>query len=373
MDAREPPRAPGAGPARPRVLVVDDSIVFRRFVAAALEGAPDLELAGVAATGRIALERLAAGRVDLVTLDLDMPGLDGLETLAAIRARHPGVRVVMLSALTERGAVATLDALAAGASDWVTKPAGARGPDDALRRLAEELVPKLRLLGGVARAAPASAPVRRPEAPPGEAPEGGGPPDGPAAAIIIGASTGGPTVVDALIRALPPDLDAPVLVVQHMPALFTAQLARRLDGRARVPVAEAVDGAPVGSGRVWIAPGGQHLAVKAAADGPRLRLTEGPPEHGCRPAVDVLLRAAAEVWGAGALAVICTGMGRDGLAGCAALRARGGRVLVQDEASSVVWGMPGVVWRAGLAEAALPPEGLAAAVATRARLAAARR
>ncbi|MGE0709866.1 MAG: chemotaxis response regulator protein-glutamate methylesterase [Planctomycetota bacterium] len=346
---------------RPRVLVVDDSAVIRAVVSRVLGGEPDIEVLGAVASGRLALARLARRPADVVTLDVDMPELDGLATLELLRREHPAVRVIMLSALTARGAVTTLDALALGASDYVTKPTAMGSAEAAAEHLRRELVPRIRSLCGceVGERRPPS-----PLAPPGAGAPAVGPlAAGPLAAgpgawrpsvVVLAASTGGPGALDLVLPPLARDLRVPVLVVQHMPPVFTRYFAERLTRKCGVPVREGEGGAPLEPGCIWVAPGGLHMSVVARGGRAELELSDAPPEHGCRPAADVLLRAAADVWGAGVLAVVLTGMGHDGRAGCARVRAAGGRVLAQDEQSSVVWGMPGEVVRAGLADEVLP-------------------
>jgi two-component system chemotaxis response regulator CheB len=342
---------------RIRVLVVDDAVVVRRLVSEALASDPDIEVVGSAANGRIALAKLDQINPDVVTLDIEMPELDGLGTLRELRKVRPHLPVIMCSTLTERGGSATLDALALGANDYVTKPHGYSNADEALARLREQLVPKVKALGmrsrqraGIATPAvaprTAAAPMRSTLA----APATGGRLD----VLTIGVSTGGPNALAALIPMLPADLPVPVLIVQHMPPLFTRLLADRLDGTSKLRVREATHGEVVTPGTVWIAPGDRHLEVVRDKTRVVTRLHDGPPENSCRPAVDVLFRSVAQVYGGGTLGVVLTGMGRDGLRGSESIREVGGRILAQDEATSVVWGMPGYVAGAGLAEAVLP-------------------
>jgi len=329
--------------ARIRVLVVDDSVVIRRVVADELATDPEVEVS-VAASGAIALAKLTQSGFDLVILDVEMPDMDGLQTLAAIRRTHPRLPVVMFSAFTERGAAATLEALALGATDYFAKPAGPGGLDESRRVLREELLPAIRQLCRSPRPSPASAPpYRQPNLT-----------AGPVYAIVIAASTGGPNALLDVLREFPADLPVPILIVQHMPPMFTKMLAERLTAATRVAVEEAVDGAVVVAGRAVVAPGDFHLTVGRDRMAIRVVLNQNPPENSCRPAADPLLRSAAAVYGRGTLAIVLTGMGSDGLRGCEAVRAAGGQVLVQDEATSVVWGMPGAVARAGLADQVLP-------------------
>ena len=328
-----------------RILVVDDSVVIRRVVTEELSADPDLDVVGTAANGRIALAKLTQVNPDLVILDVEMPEMDGLQTLAALRKTHPRLPVIMFSAITEQGAAATLDALALGATDYFTKPSGPGGLDASRQVIREELIPEIKAL-----CSPKSAKVVPPPAPVGVSPARPGRVD----AVVIGVSTGGPNALAEVFRALPADLPVPILIVQHMPPMFTRLLAERLTATAKVPVDEAAAGAVAQPGRGLIAPGNFHMTV--ARDGTRVRaiLNQEPPENSCRPAADPLFRSAAKVYGSGVLAVVLTGMGQDGLRGCEAVRAAGGQILAQDEASSVVWGMPGAVARAGLADRVLP-------------------
>jgi len=329
-----------------RVLVVDDSATIRRIVSTAITSSPDLELAATAVNGQAALDRLREGTApDVVTLDVEMPVLDGISTLKALRRVWPKLPVLMLSSHTERGALATLDALAAGASDFVAKPRAA-GPEQARAFVELEVLPRLRALGG--RAAEATAPM-----PPRRAAPAAPRHQGLVEAVVIGVSTGGPQALEQVLPRLPRTLPVPVLVVQHMPAMFTGLLAKRLATMCGLQVHEVAGGEKVTAG-AFIARGGTHLVVEGRDGARSLRVDDGPPENSCKPAADVLFRSAARSWGPGVLAVVLTGMGRDGCAGCAVVRSAGGAVLIQDRETSVVWGMPGAVAEAGLADAVLP-------------------
>lgn len=329
-----------------RVLVVDDSATIRSLLTATLGSDPELKVAGAAVNGRAAVEMVASSRPDIVLLDVEMPVVDGIAALREIRRLEPKLPVIMFSSLTERGAKATLDALLAGANDYAAKPAGldpaavaAVIRDDLVAKI-KALVPRGQRLDRPAFTAPPV--IRRPAA------------AGPVRAVVIGVSTGGPAALAEVLPAIAADVKVPVLIVQHMPAFFTAQLAERLTKTCGCDVREATDGSPLRGGEILLAPGGRHLAVAGDAAAPRVRLTDDPPEQSCRPAADVLFRTAAKVWGDGVLGVVLTGMGRDGLTGARAIVEVGGTVIVQDEFSSVVWGMPGEVAKAGLADAVLP-------------------
>ena len=351
-----------------KVLVVDDSVVVRRLVARVLEADPAVEVVGSAANGRIALAKIAQLAPDVVTLDIEMPELDGLATLAELRPRWPRLPVIMFSTLTERGAEATLEALSLGASDYVTKPTGLHNPAEAMAAVQAELVPRIKALHGrrlLSRMPHSPAPTVevKPALPAVKAPAR--PADARIDVVAIGVSTGGPNALADLLPALPGTLPVPIVIVQHMPPVFTRMLANRLNGRCALKVIEAEGGELLIPGRVHIAAGGQHLALVRQGTSVVTVATDDPPENSCRPAVDVLFRSVANLYGSGALSVVLTGMGQDGLRGAEAIRVAGGQVLAQDEASSVVWGMPGFVARAGLADAVLPLDALAAEIGRR--------
>jgi two-component system chemotaxis response regulator CheB len=297
-----------------------------------------------------------------VLLDVEMPVMDGLNTLKKLRARGQKMPVIMCSSLTQRGATVTVEALAGGASDYVAKPSGQSGRETAIQTLAHDLIPKIHALTGHVNGPPQpGAPgVGRlaPFAAMGPAPPYRAQPISSVPTVLaIGVSTGGPAALDLLLPALPAGFPLPVLIVQHMPELFTRLLAERLNGRCRLQVREAAEGDAVRAGTVYIAKGNWHMEVLAAARAgspSSLHLTQGPLENHCRPAVDVLFRSVAAAYGAGALAAVLTGMGSDGLEGSRIIRGQGGAVLAQDQASSAVWGMPGVVAAAGLANRVIP-------------------
>jgi two-component system chemotaxis response regulator CheB len=344
-----------------RILVVDDAAVIRRLVADEIAADPALEVVGTAANGKIALAKLPQVNPDLVILDVEMPELDGLATLRELRKTYPKLPVIMFSSLTERGAETTLDALALGATDYFTKPTSASGPEASLEILRTRLIPKIKALCAAAtpRPLPAEKPVSAIVPPPGRT--------SPVEVVAIGTSTGGPNALAEIVSRLPAHFPVPLLIVQHMPPMFTKLLADRLTTQGPIPIQEAMSGREPLPGQGWIAPGDYHIAVVRNGTQVRLLTHQEPPENSCRPSVDVLLRSVARVYGAHALAVILTGMGQDGLRGCEAIREAGGQVLVQDESSSVVWGMPGFVARAGLADRVLPLPQLAGEITARVR------
>ncbi len=331
-----------------RVLVVDDSVVIRRVLCDVLSKESDLEVVGIAGDGKIALAKMAQLHPDLVTLDVEMPVMDGLETLAELRKLYPKLPVIMFSTLTERGAAATLDALSLGASDYVTKPSNT-SPEGAIEAVRSQLIPKIKALGpktGAKPAVPALPP--RPPVPVKK------PANARVEIVTIGTSTGGPNALAEVLPRIPKDFPVPIVVVQHMPPLFTRLLAERLASRSEIPIEEGSTGATLSPGHCWIAPGNFHMTVKRAGVNWRLDLNQDPPENSCRPAVDVLFRSVAAVYGPNALALVMTGMGADGVIGARHIREAGGEVIIQDEASAVVWGMPGLVYAAGQADAVYP-------------------
>jgi len=352
-----------------RVLVVDDSVSVRRALGEALEREPGFVVCGSAPNGLLGLELASKSRPDVIVLDLEMPVLDGLEFLSRLRPEYPKLPVLVFSGVVGHANEATLEALWRGASDYVLKPHGL-SPERTAEFLRAELFPRLRALAAGGRATPArptSAALPRPLAAPvpfAPIPLVSGPEPVPSV-VLVGASTGGPRALAAALGALPADFPLPVVVVQHMPAEMSEFFAAGLGVNCELPVRLAVEGDPVTPGALWIAPGGAHLRL--VADGPRarFRFDHGPEVNGCRPAVDPLFQSATPVFGSGVLAVVLTGMGQDGLEGARAIAAAHGRVLVQDEASSVVWGMPGAIARAGLAHAVLPLAGIGTEILAR--------
>ena len=339
-----------------RVMVVDDSVVVRKIVTDVLSADPDIDVVGTAVNGKIALAKLEQLKPELITMDIEMPEMNGIEAVRAIRAgqggkAHSRVPIVMFSTLTERGASATLDALAAGANEYVTKPANVGSVSQSMESVREQLIPKIKALTGrPVTLGPAATP---PPPPPRAAAPRTGPGKKPGV-LVIGSSTGGPEALAQVLPKLPANLPVPVLVVQHMPPVFTRQFAQRLDRLSPLRVVEAADGSPLVPGTVHLAPGDHHLVVRTSARGQHTGLNQGPPENFCRPAVDPLFRSVVTAYDGAVLAVVLTGMGSDGRNGAAEIRAAGGTVVVQDQASSVVWGMPGAIASAGLADEILP-------------------
>jgi two-component system, chemotaxis family, protein-glutamate methylesterase/glutaminase len=323
-----------------RVLVVDDSLLVRKVLSDILGSNPATEVAGTAASGEMALVKIPQLKPDVVTLDIEMPGMNGLQTLAQIRKLYPKLPVIMFSTLTEHGAAETLEALALGATDYAAKPSSSEGLASAKQQVASELIPKITGL---------RAPVT-PLPQPSQIPSTRAPIRRRIDIVAIGTSTGGPNALAEVIPALPSNFPVPVVVVQHMPAMFTRLLAKHLGGRAQLDVQEGNAAVTLQPGHIWIAPGDYHMMVARDGNAVRIRLNQDAPEHSCRPAVDVLFRSVAKTFGPHALAVVMTGMGSDGTLGAKAIRQAGGEVLIQDAATSVVWGMPGAVASAGLAD-----------------------
>lgn len=333
-----------------RVLVVDDAVVMRRMITEALAKDSELEIVGTAANGRIALQKIPQVNPDLITLDVEMPDMDGLTTVREIRKSHPRLPVIMFSTATQKGATTTLEALGAGATDYVTKPANVGSISEGLKRLESELIPKIKAHCGKLASRGSlfgpAAPRLRTVTPAVRQ---------PVEVVCIGASTGGPNALATVLSGLPATFHLPVLIVQHMPPVFTQALAERFNSLGPLHCVEAIDGQVIEPGCVYIAPGGKHMEVKRDTNGRRRIAThEGPPENSCRPAVDVLFRSIAEHYGATTLAVVLTGMGQDGLRGCRNIHEKHGNIVVQDEVSSVVWGMPGHVAHDGIADAIVP-------------------
>jgi two-component system, chemotaxis family, protein-glutamate methylesterase/glutaminase len=352
------------------VLVVDDSVVIRRLVTNVLSDDADIDVVGTASSGRIALSKIRQLKPDIVTLDVEMPDMNGLEALVELRKLYPRLPVIMFSSVTERGAAATLDALSKGANDYVTKPSAVGSVDEAVASVRRQLVPKIKVLADWAAAGPRGrsegrvvppAPVPRAAKPaPVAVPrERTSPGSSRVDVVAIGVSTGGPDALTEVLPRLPGDLPVPILIVQHMPPVFTRLFAERLASRCALAVGEARDGDPVRPGCIYIAPGDYHMTVVRDEDGD-LRIATGQeaPESWCRPAVNVLFRSVADVYGGNSLAVVLTGMGQDGLLGAQRLHGEGAQIVVQDEPSSIVWGMPGAIANRGLAESIVPLDGV---------------
>jgi two-component system chemotaxis response regulator CheB len=350
-----------------RVLVIDDTVVFRRIVSEVLAAMPGVEVVGTASNGRTGLARIAALKPDLVTLDIDMPEMSGLEVLQALSGADPKPGVVILSSLTIRGGEMTIRALESGAFDFVSKPQEG-SPEENLGVLRSRLARTIRsfearrnirtILNGSQPQVPASrlmVPLPAPVSPEARRPQQKGSP-----IILIGVSTGGPQALATVLPALPPDLGAPLFIVQHMPSLFTKPLAASLDAKCAIRVKEAEDGEIAVRNRVYLAPGGRQMKlVPGRLSEIVIRVTGDPPENNCRPAVDYLFRSAALNFPGRAVAVILTGMGNDGTAGLRMLKRSGCTSIAQDEASCVVFGMPKEAIAAGVVDTVAPLDQIA--------------
>jgi two-component system chemotaxis response regulator CheB len=367
---------PGAAPrsANPsgpyRVMVVDDSAVIRGLITRSLEADPQVQVVASVSDGRMAINMLARNDVEIVVLDIEMPVMDGLTALPLLIAAQPDLKIIMASTLTRRNADISLRALRAGAADYLAKPSASslttavdfkndlltkvKALGQARRSAAGRALPS-RIAGGGAAAtdrgairARGAAPAARPIALRGAAIQ-------PFDALAIGSSTGGPQALFELLGAIRGAVTRPIFITQHMPPTFTTILAEHIARSTRWTAAEAVDGETVRPDRVYVAPGDFHMTVTGSSAGEKtLRLSKTPAENFCRPSVDPMLRSLAQIYGRRLLCVILTGMGHDGRTGCEAVVSAGGSVLAQDEATSVVWGMPGAVANAGLCSAVLP-------------------
>jgi two-component system chemotaxis response regulator CheB len=367
-----------------RVMVVDDSAVVRGMTTRFIEADPELQVVASVGNGQRAIDMLSRAEPEVVVLDIEMPVMDGLTALPKLLEAKPGLQVIMSSTLTKANADVTIRALRAGAADYVTKPSN-RGLSNE-SEFQDEIRTKVKGLAAAARRSSGGTPASKREAPPENdferranallressprAPTGRpavsekgdiklrSMPSLPPQVLAIGSSTGGPQALFEVIGNLGA-IKQPVLITQHMPATFTSLLADHISRQSQLPCAEARDGDRLSEGRIYVAPGGYHLLAERHGGEVRLRLSDGPPENFCRPSVDPMLRSLIDIYGSRTLALILTGMGSDGLRGCESLVRAGGHVVAQDEASSVVWGMPGAVAKAGLCSAVLPLKDIA--------------
>lgn len=391
-----------------RVLIVDDSSVVRKFICSAIEGCKELQVVGEATNGKEALELFSRIQPDIITLDVEMPVMDGIETLGHLRRKDRKIPIVMFSTLTERGARVTLEALSRGANDYIAKPSSLGGKKNAADIAIEEIRQKLIVHGrlrkgtNVTPSTPGAngqavlntqSPIRA------QIPPTAGAHSQRSASIVsnerstaldsattaisrpqiytnepvklrevrrhalvkalgIGVSTGGPNAMADIFKDLKVPFGVPIFITQHMPPVFTKMFAEKLKLVSGLEVFEAVNGQPIRAGEVYVAPGGFHMVVLDTKNGFAIGLNEDPPENSCRPAVDVMFRSLVKAYGANVLGMVLTGMGHDGVRGAEAIVKAGGDVIVQDEATSAVWGMPGAVAHAGLASCMLPLEAI---------------
>ena len=358
--ARSRDRQPDAGPSRRRIrlMIVDDSTVARAVLSRMVESDPAFEITAVAGTAEDAIEALGECRVDVIVLDLEMPGAGGLKSIPRILAAAAGAKVMIVSSLAEDGAEQTVAALALGAADTMPKPGTGRFNG----KFSEILLSKLKALG---YAAPTVASA-------GYASQARGPqaalramPSDPINLLAIGASTGGIHALGTLFHALPKRIGVPILVTQHLPAPFMSVFARQLGAIAHRTCVVAEDGMALVPDYILLAPGDAHLTLDPGKNGAIVRLSHGRASSGCLPSVDPMFASVGAIYGAGALGVVLTGMGRDGVEGAGTLIACGGSIIAQDEASCAVWGMPRAVLEAGLVSAVLPPDKIARRIASR--------
>ena len=359
-----------------RVLVADDSLVFRRAITDALTAIPDVQVVASAPNGKIALQKVLELKPDLLTLDMEMPEMDGLSVLQALKQAGSTTSVMVISSVTMRGGRLTMQALERGAFDFLTKPQG-KDAAESKAMMIRELSPRLRALThrrqirdilrtsvpapGVASASATLASATPPLST--AAMRSPSSRSAPAELVLIGVSTGGPAALARLLPLLPADFGVPIAIVQHMPPIFTQSLAESLSSRCSLQVREAADGDKLLAGQVLIAPGGRQMRLIAAPDAvARVQITDDPPENNCRPAVDYLFRSAAMNLPGRAMAVILTGMGSDGTLGLRLLKRHGCFTIAQDEATSVVFGMPKAAIDAGLADVVLPVDAIAARI-----------
>lgn len=337
-----------------RALVVDDSAFMRKAISMMLESDPEIKVVDTARNGAEGVEKVRQLKPDVVTMDVEMPVLDGISALRQIMKQHP-CPVLMISSLTREGAQATVEALQAGAVDFIPKQSSYVSLE--ITKVQHDLIEKVKTITRSRsrwyQRTTAAAPI--PRTPAVHFPE--------AQIVVIGISTGGPFALQRLIPALPFDLPVPVAVVQHMPPHFTRSLAERLDAASPLHVVEAENGMPVQAGTVYLAPGGKHLTFRHSAGGSLVQTPEQPSDTLHRPSVDVMFESAEAAYSGRVLSVVMTGMGKDGLQGVKAIKQHGGKLIAQDEASCVVYGMPRAVVDAGLADAVLPLEAIADAVA----------
>lgn len=367
-----------------RVMLVDDSSIVRGIVAKLLESAPRIKVVATAANGAIAVTLLPKTECDVIVLDIEMPEMDGITALPKLLAINPNVKIIMSSTLTRRGAEISMKAMSLGAADFVAKPSSGLGAADAFRA---ELLGKVQAYGARARLARISrGPAAKSTAvtaaskintEPHTPRIGGVAPSGPIAlrksaiekpsVIAIGASTGGPQALAEVLKSIGNGVTQPIVITQHMPPTFTAILAEHMNRYAERPAAEAVDGEVLQGGRIYVAPGGFHMLFEAQGTQTIVRLNDGPLENSCKPAVDPMLRSLVDIYKKKLLTVILTGMGYDGLKGSKVVVEAGGALIAQDQASSIVWGMPGAVAQAGICNAVLPLQQIGQAIGRVAR------
>lgn len=347
-----------------RVLIVDDSAVVRRAVSDALSADPEIVVVGTASNGNIALQRIPQVNPQVLILDIEMPESDGFDVLRTLKVNYPRIRSIMFSSLTQRGAFQTIEALSLGASDYVAKPSSISLQDyrETLKKIASELIPKIKQFrqdisvrdqgSGISTVQELQRPTTYYMRPVSIVPK----------IVTIGVSTGGPDALSRLLPRFPKKFPVPIVIVQHMPPIFTKLLAERLDSLSEIKVIEGAEGIEPEPGVAYIAPGDLHMIVQKNNGKVLLSLNQEPPENSCRPAADVLFRSVAKVYGSYALGVIMTGMGQDGYQGLKEIKKQGGIIFAQDQATSVVWGMPSLVVQERLADCVVPLDQMSTAI-----------
>jgi two-component system chemotaxis response regulator CheB len=361
-------------PKKLRILVVDDTIVYRKAVSDILAEIPGVEVVGIAHNGKIAMSKIASLKPDLLTLDIEMPEMNGLEVLAELQKNHPGIGAIMLSTLTADGSDMTMKALELGAFDFILKPQSSANQQEGKAQIKAALQPMLEafrnshnassLLGtkGVfthkTLLTPKPHSLLRPQATPGPSNVSPRPATrrGKSVIVTIGISTGGPNALSQMLPLLPGDLGVPVVIVQHMPPVFTKSLAASLDAKCALTVKEAQEAEPIQPNTVYIAPGGKQMNLVASADGKNriIKITNDPPENSCKPSVDYLFRSVGDYYVGRTTAVIMTGMGSDGTKALQLLKQKGALIIAQNEATCVVYGMPKAPIEQGLADVIAP-------------------
>ena len=339
-----------------RVVVIDDSAVMRCALSNMLSESNKIEVVGKISNAKYALDVIERLKPDLITLDVEMPEMDGLTALKMIRKQYKNLPVIMCSAVTEHGGTITLEALAHGASDYITKPRSGISQKDVFQKMGDALIYKIKQLvlqkkRNVTATTDLVTKSRSSRVT-----------NNPIDIITIGVSTGGPNALREVLAAIPADISVPLVIVQHMPALFTGIFAKSISEHVAIPVVEASEGDILVPGKAFLAPGGYHMAIVQKNNRHVVKLNQDPEENYCRPAADVLFRSVVNVFGAHVLGVVLTGMGKDAMLGCKLIKEKGGHVIVQDEETSVVWGMPGAVVREGLADQVLPVTRIAPAI-----------
>jgi two-component system chemotaxis response regulator CheB len=340
-----------------RLLVVDDSLVIRRALRECFRADPEIEVIGVAENGLKALEQIKSLRPDVVTLDIEMPEMNGLETLKNLRDQGSMVPIIMFSKYTSEGATATLEAFELGASDVVAKPESHGGKGSSCETVRRQLATRIRALGRRGRSSSARESLFAQEA--AAVVTADYRPSAQIEAVGISISTGGPTALIELASELSPSLEVPIFITQHMPPMFTKFLAERLSARGSIPAFEVAEGMVAQPGHMYIAPGNFHIEVSRRENDILLNLSQAPHENSCRPSADVMLRSLAKAYGTNLLSIVMTGMGQDGRRGCEVVKMTGGTVVAQDQESSLVWGMPRAVISAGLHDAVMPLSAMA--------------